>query len=131
MRIEWKSFRSPLQPFEPIRRRDHQVLQPARRVEPLKLALGRARKALKLTHELIVEQGFGPLVPERPDHESVIPDTGMRSSADNSARVQGRPAAILVDQCAPGGAFIERQGRNGSSVHTSVAFMASLLPRLP
>src|SRR3954447_7579366 len=115
MRIEWKSFRSPLQPFEPIRRRDHQVLQPARRVEPLKLALGRARKALKLTHELIVEQGLGPLVPERPDHQSVIPDTGMRSSADNACT--GSKAAPPPSWSAsphPVAAFIERQGRNGS-----------------
>src|SRR6266850_478396 len=90
----------PLQPLEPIRRRDHQVLQAARGVEGLKLALRWARKPLKLTHELILEQGLGPLVPERPDHEGVlyrIPVCGQ--VRDNSGT--GSKSLLLSDDWAP------------------------------
>src|SRR5262245_60871907 len=118
-----KVLSSCLLAFQAVRRRDHQVLEPARRVKRLKFALSRTHDTFELAHMLIPEQSLGPLVPERSDHNMTIPDTGMRSSRGAFLRRAPRSAARRN----PGVRWTGAHGRRRQSpdpIHISVAFVA-------
>src|SRR5580704_14250494 len=68
-----------LEPFQPVRRRYHQIVQAACCVDRFELALGSAGDSFKLTNPLIMEQRLSMFVAKRSDHYSNIPDTGIRS----------------------------------------------------
>ena len=59
--------------LEPIAWRDPQILDIARSMEDLQFAQGRPlERAINASHELLVPDPLGVLVPKRPDHTSRV-----------------------------------------------------------